>query len=534
MTTLPHNQAIVSDGHSAQLQGGAASGDPNAGFEVSRTVAADGSTHIVTRNGGTVDVPPSIPTGPLPATGTATGIVGQNGQEIVRNGQGQLVPGTPPTIPAAPQSAAPTQMAAAGMPTLDAPHFTPPPAPTLSGAFAPGGISAPSVALNTGATAPTYNPQGSSAGFTPPTLPTPYPTPMQSGDFAGPTTAAGQAAVAGDAALQARGRQDTVKSAFGNAAGSFDDLNRSLTQRVTNAADNSEDFVRGIVGAAPKDRSSSTPSTPAPGQPAAPVPASQVATAPAAKPAPASPASAGSPGAGSTFDSSNPFNAQRDLYGAQPPRNPLVDDNPPVQPAAATPAVATQPVPQTDPASAQKMATDSAGAVLGTSTDTAAAQPGSAPTNPPDDQDAKMRRMASLSAGAVLGTATPASQALDRPTAASVALGSSYTGTTPGWDSAVPASKPPTIQTAADAADSTGSEDTTGNPFGKGYNPYADAPPKMPGSDNDPSNFGTIKPPTTLPTNPLGGPNDPTQPKAATPADDDDELKKQKAQPVAA
>lgn len=155
ISAMPGNRSLLSTGNQAQVVGGPTiSGGPaNAMAERSRTVGPDGTTHIVSANGGTVDIPASSPGAPG-GTGTPTGIFNA-GQEIVRNGQGQLAPGALPSAPTAPVSAAPTAMAAAGMPTLPAPNFGPVPtspqnfqAPTFQG------FDKPPLALNTGAATP--------------------------------------------------------------------------------------------------------------------------------------------------------------------------------------------------------------------------------------------------------------------------------------------------------------------------------------------------------------------------------------------
>ena len=88
-TSLPGNRTVVNGGGQTQTIGG---GGPNAVAERSRTVGANGATHITTASGGTVDIPASTT---QPVFGSPTGITGAGGQQVVRNSQGQLAPGTP-------------------------------------------------------------------------------------------------------------------------------------------------------------------------------------------------------------------------------------------------------------------------------------------------------------------------------------------------------------------------------------------------------------------------------------------------------
>ena len=126
--------------------------------------------------------------------------------------------------------------------------------------------------------------------------------------------------------------------------------------------------------------------------------------------------------------------------------------------------------------------------------------------------DASTALNGASTASTALNRSTDASGVLNKPTGAASALGSSNFGVTPGWDSAVPASKPPTIPDASTstAADSAASMNADGW-----------KPPTTPGSGMNLDKPASLTLNTGVDT-PSGPPSIPVPP--------DDELKKQKGQ----
>ena len=107
VTSLPGNKTIIGGrGFATQVQSGAGAANPTQ--EAGRSTNADGSVTIRTASGGTVTAPAGTPVAGGSTTGADTGMVGAGGQQVVRNGQGTLTPGTPQV--ATPASSAPAKL----------------------------------------------------------------------------------------------------------------------------------------------------------------------------------------------------------------------------------------------------------------------------------------------------------------------------------------------------------------------------------------------------------------------------------------